>query len=1162
MRKNLYCYPLYGVAARLLLSVFFLLIATFVYSKQSIYSFNWDKIPAKNVFKQIETKANVKFAYNPLELDIDKQLTLNLKDKSLDQIIDAIADQLKAKYEIKGSVIIIQPNNIILNDKKKQLESGTLRGKVTDKEGVPLVGVMIVNSTTNKAAITDRNGMFNMTAVIGDILKFKLIGFEEKEYKVGNLSMLVDIKLNEATIQLETTVVTALGITREERSLGYAVSEVDGEGLKKARETNVINSLAGQVAGLVINSTAGGPAGSSRVIIRGNTTITGNNQPLYVIDGIPMDNSNYGGTGTGQYAEGYDMGDAISAINPDDIDKISVLKGPSASALYGTRAANGVILITTKKGKGSKTLGIEINSTSSFEDQLTKFDGYQYLYGQGTAQSINTAATQARTTLFRNFGARLDPDLQVIGYDGVYRPYALVKDNISGFFRVGSTYTNTIALTNSNDASSFRFSATDMRNRDIVPGSGMRRNSFSFNGTSKFGSKLTMEARAFYMNENVDNRPALADDPGNIGNAFVGLANNVNQEQFKDSYKNPDGSYIEWGGGQYRLNPYWVINEMRNETLKNRLMGSFQLNYTVNSWLSLQGRASTDLTFLDFEKYSPRTTPGFISGALSTRDRKHVTTEADFLMTLQKQISPSWHLSARLGSSISRVHNKGNTMLFTNLFVDDAIAPTSFADKSIVKDLYRRHLNSVYGLFSAGFKGYLYIDATVRQDASSTLPEDNNSYTYPSLSTSFVFSDAFKIGRKILSFGKLRVSAAEVAGDTDPFLLDLYYNVNPLTFNSTYLYGGASTDVMPNRNLKPTRTRSFEVGTELKFLDGRLGIDATYYTQKSRDQINRVPLPSSSGFLSQNINAGVVSNKGVELMIKGSPVTGRNFNWDANINFARNINTVESLAEGVPFLALSEARWMGVSVVAQPGAAYGSILAFDYQKDPDGNIILDPVTLLPMQSEERQIVGKGIFSWTGGITNNFTYKNFSLRAIIDIKQGADLFSMTNLFAASRGSLTTTLEGREEWIKSEEARQAAGLTFEEWNATGNVRGLVPKGVIKNEDGTYSPNTRAVDPSIYWAQIVQDGGVARPYIYDGSYVKMREITLGYRIPTSITSKWHVKDVQIALVSRNPFIIYKDVPNVDPDSNYNNGNGQGLEYGSLPTRRSWGFNLNFRF
>src|SRR5690606_25804609 len=467
--------------------------------------------------------------------------------------------------------------------------------------------------------------------------------------------------------------------------------------------------------------------------------------------------------------------DAISALNPDDIAKVSVLKGPSASALYGSRAANGVILITTKRGGTNKELGIELNSTMTFENQLTTFDGYQTLYGQGRNQNLVNDVDQARTSLFSNFGPRLDPDLMIPYFDGQLRPYALAKDNISGFFRTGATYTNSVSLTNATDRSSFRLAVSDMRNQDIVPESGLRRNSFTFNGTSKFGEKVTVEARAYYLNENVANRPALADDPGNIGNNCVGLANNVDQAYFKDYYKDAQGTYVDWGGGQYRLNPYWIINEMSNDTKKDRLMGALQLNYAITSWMSLQGRLATDLTFLDFEKYTPRTTPGSLAGRLNANHQRYSTTESDVLLSMEKQVSPAWHLSARLGASLSRIRNAGSTSEFLNMTMTDVVSPNSFADKSVIENDYRKHNNSAYVLLSAGYKGFLYADATVRHDASSTLPKGGNSYIYPSLSGSFVFSDAFKIDKRILSFGKLRVSAAEVGNDTDPYQLDLYY---------------------------------------------------------------------------------------------------------------------------------------------------------------------------------------------------------------------------------------------------------------------------------------------------------------------------------------------------------------------------------------------------
>jgi TonB-linked SusC/RagA family outer membrane protein len=1149
-----------------MLGAVFLVIYTSAYaqsSPNSLYSFNWQNQPVEQVFKQIENASKVHFSYNPADVDFKRKISLKVTNKGLNDVLNALAAQMNVRYKIAGETILIQAVKTSPN-----AAAFILKGKVLDPDKLALPGVTVVNTKNNKSTVTNAAGEFSIEANAGDVITFRMLGFEASSVIASDDVRNVTISLQLSSTELKTVVVTALGIKREQRALGYAFAEVDGNDLKKARETNIINSLAGKVAGLVITGGAGGPAGSSRVIIRGNTTITGNNQPLYVVDGVPIDNSNYGQVGGGKYSGGQDFGDAISAINPDDVDKISVLKGPSASALYGSRAGNGVILITTKKGGNKKELGIEFNSTSSIETQLTSLDGNQYIYGQGSSEQLVIDAAQAKNTLFNNFGPRLDPNLQVVGFDGVYRPFALVKNNIQDFFRTGSTFTNTIALANSSDKGNFRLSISDLRNNDIVPGSNMRRNTFNFNGSSKFGKNLTVEARVMYMNENVTNRPSLADDPGNIGNNFIGLANNVDQSYFKTGYKDAEGNYVEWGGGQYRLDPYWVINEMSNQTKKNRMIGGLQANYTFTSWLSLQGRASTDFTYFDYQKFSPRSTPGSLTGRLETTNQKVQTTEADMLLTAQKQVTPSLNLSARLGASLSHSQAPGYTTQSIDQIATDITSISAFSDRTILPISPReRETRSVYALLSAGYKSFLYLDATVRRDAVSTLPTNNNVYTYPSLSASFVFTDAFKMNKSILSFGKLRVSAAEVGSDTDPYMLNTTYQLNPQSFNGIPLGGLAPGQILPTPIL-PTRTRSFEVGSDLKFFNDRIGLDLTYYTSKSRDQINVVNLPLSSGFAQEIINAGVVSNKGIEVGINTRPIVSKDFSWDLNINFARNINNVESLADGVPYLTLSDARWLGTSVVARPNTAYGAILGYGGQKDDQGNAILDPITLAPLQTTDREVLGKGTWSWTGGLSSAFYYKNFGLSFAVDIKQGASLFSMTNLFNVIRGASLVTLPGRAEWIKSEEARQTAGKTIEQWTASGDVRGYVPQGVVQTgvDAGgkpVYAPNTRVVDPSIYWANYYSDGnGVSTPFIYDASYIKMREITLSYTIPTAISSKWGIKNMAVALVSRNPFIIHKNVPNVDPDSNYNNGNGQGLEYGSLPSRKSWGFNLNVKF
>ena len=1168
MKKNLPTYYFfYGLLGKGCICLLLLLtLPVLAQSKAKVYSFKWKNTPLLSAFKQIEQKAQVNFSYNPLDLDVRAKIDLSIEATKIEEVLNAISKKVNMRYQINGKIVMVQAYTPVAVPVVRR--AFNLTGKVNDEKGVAMPGVTVTNVTQKKAVSTNEAGVFNISADKGDVITFKMLGFAERSVIANEQANLVVVMV-EAALQLENTVVTALGIKREERSLGYAVSEVDGEGMKKAREVNVINSLAGKVPGLVINSTAGGPAGSSRVIIRGNTMVTGNNQPLYVVDGIPIDNSNYGGTGGGMYASGVDMGDAISAINPDDIDKISVLKGASASALYGSRAGNGVILITTKKGTKNKELGIEFNSTSSLEQQLTSYDGYQSLYGQGVKQQLNTQAIQDYNTLNKSFGARIDPDLTVITGTGARVPYAYVKNNIDGFFRTGSTFTNTVSATNSTDNSTFRFSASNLSNKDIIPESGITRNSFTFNGSSKFGPKITLEARAFYMNEDVKNRPSLADDPANIGNSFLSLANTVDQARFKNEYKNADGSYLDWNNGnQYRLNPYWVINEMRNQTKKDRLLASLQLNYNILSWLSLQARGSSDQTYVDYEKFSPRTTPGALTGTLDQNNSKYSTIEADALLTAQRQVSKNWNLSARLGTSITRNKMKGTVMQFTDQAILDVVIPTSYTVQSVSPLARKRSINSVYGLITAAYKGFLYFDATLRQDAFSTLLEGDNFKAYPSLNGSFVFSDAFKIDKKYLSTGRLRASIAQVASDTDPFLTAQYYKSNSLPYNGLPT-GGLSTDVQAKmEGLKPTTTRSYEFGADLKFLNNRIGLDITYYNSKSKDQLNILPAPVSSGYKTTILNAGVISNKGLEIALNATPIAGKDFSWDLNVSFARNINKVESLAEGTPFLVLSDARWMGVSVVAMPGASYGAILGYDYQRDPEGNMILNATDLQPTISTTRQVLGKGIFDWTGGLSSTMSYKNFSLGAVLDVKVGADLLSLTNWSAAASGALNTTLEGRAEWIKSEEDRQAAGKTIAEWTTSGMVRGLVPQGVVQtgtaaNGDPIYTKNTRAVDPSVYWGGLGDvANSVARPFLYDGSYVKMRQLTLSYRIPASASARLGVRDIQVALVARNPFIISKHVPNVDPDSNYSNGNGQGIEYGSLPGRRSYGFNLNFRF
>ncbi len=754
--------------------------------------------PLQLVFEQVTKSAAVNFAYDSKQINLSQKVSVAKGKYSLKQLMDNLSAQANLTYQVSGNTVNIRPKN--------NGSIATISGRVLNQEGEGIAGATIQNLANNRSVLSSSTGSFSIEGNLTDQLRITHVGYAAVTVKAdafsGNSFLLAKTSEN-----LSEVVVTSLGIRREKRALSYAVGSISGDEIDDAREPNLINSLEGKVPGLIISNTAGGPFGSSKVLIRGNTDITGSNQPLYVVDGVPIDNSNYGITGNDKYAAGSDLGDAISGINPDDIASISVLRGPAASALYGSRAGHGVILITTKKGSAGKGgLGVEINSSASMENLLTRYSNYQYEYGQGSGGTVPRDQAIARATLFSNFGARLDPNLMIPSYAGGNTSYGLVKNNIENFFRIGTSLINNVAITGGNDKTIFRFSYNNLHYSDIVPKTYMDRNSFTLRASTKLSSKLAVDVHGSYMNEFVNNRPALADDPANIGFNFVGLANNIDQQVFEKGYQDPFGNYIEWGGGQYHLNPYWVINRMSNKSNKDRVMGGLQLNYEPLQWLSAQARLNTDFTFLDYKKFSPRTTPGSETGVLEGRNSKYRTTNADVLLTAKKQLTKDFYGSVSLGGSVlysnsPSTYKRGEDMLLT-----DAVSFNSFKKLSIQESAYEKQINSFYGTVSTGFKNFLYVDATLRRDASSTLPVKNNSYLYPSLGASFIATDALNIKSNILSYLKVRGSAAEVGNDTDPYQLLLNYSLEAFQPSDASI-GGITNTIIPNPDLKPTRTK-------------------------------------------------------------------------------------------------------------------------------------------------------------------------------------------------------------------------------------------------------------------------------------------------------------------------------------------------------------------
>ena len=1017
-----------------------------------------------------------------------------------------------------------------------------ITGTVEDADG-PLIGATVKVAGTSNGVVTDTNGRFKLRCKRGATLEVSYIGYINKTVKAQPG---IKIILDEDKTELSEVVVTALGIKRDRKALGYGVAEIKGADLTKAKETNVINSLSGKVAGLVVQNTAGGNSGSTRVMLRGNTEMTGNNQPLYVIDGVPLDNTNFGSAGT---EGGYDLGDGISAINPDDIENMTVLKGPAASALYGSRASHGVILITTKKAEKDK-ISVEYNGSLTIDVQNAMWDDIQQVYGMGYGGQFSKTATSGTNS---SWGPKADNQL-VEYFDGVQRPFQMYKDNTSAFFRTGVTSQNTAILSVNSGKTGMRFSVTDMRNKDILPNTHMSRDNFNLRVNTSAGP-VDLDFTANYTREDVKNRPALGDSQSNVGKNLMTLAGTYNQAWLKN-YETSEGDYANWNGNdQYNKNPYWDLYKNGNTSEKDIFRLTAKAIWNIDEHLKLQGTVGTDINNMTFEEYIAKTTPGKSAGQLQDQIFKNRTLNAELLALYNNQFG-EFDVNATLGGNIFKVDNLTTIFTGLNQQMKDVISIMNYGEQSIQQNSYKKQINSLFGSASVGYQHTYYLEGTIRGDKSSTLPTSNNIYIYPSVSGSVVFSEFIK-NKQIINYGKVRASWAQVGSDTDPYQLVTSYTNSKYSY-SGYAMGLISNSVQPNPDLKPTKTNSFELGLETKFFNGRLGLDVTYYNQSSENQIIALASSAAAGYTHRLINAGEIQNKGIEVAVNGRVLQIKDFAWDAGLNFSKNVNKVKSLVDGMDYFELEKASWCGVSVGAEVGENYGSIMGKDFKRNADGDVIINAKTGLPEVDDEIRTLGNASWDWTGGFYSTFTYKNFRLSAGFDVKMGADIFSMSMRSAYQTGKASGTLAGREEWYASEEARQAAGMTSAEWLASGNARGYIVPGVIDNGDGTYRPNDIPVNPEGYWKSAADNA--PGMFVYDNSYIKCREITFGYTFPENMLGKF-VKSLNISFVARNPFIVWKNIPNIDPDSGYNTS-GLGLEYGSLPSRRSYGFNVNVKF
>lgn len=1020
----------------------------------------------------------------------------------------------------------------------------------TVKSGNEAVPGATVALAANKKVVTttDNAGFFSLKVPAaskqGTIeLIISSIGFATRTVAVAAGQTTVDIQLQkDSGAVLTDVVVTALGIKKSRKSVTYAMTEVDGSEFTQARENNVANALTGKIAGVNATGLSTGPGGSSRVIIRGNGSLTGNSQPLYVINGMPIDNSTPGGSslpnGLG-LKQATDRGDGIAAINPDDIESISVLKGGAAAALYGSRGANGVILITTKKGRTQKGIGVEYNGTLTME-KVAMFPDYQYEYGQGDGGVKPTNLSAAQTTGRRSFGAKIDGSTDYMAADGKTHPYVAQKDNLKHFYQTGTTFTNTVALSGGNEAIIYRFSLSDLNAKSILPTNTYNRKTANLNLSAKLSDRLRLESVIQYNIEKGNNRPIAGDALGNPNWTPYEVANTVDIRWLSPGY-DANGNEILWNDAGIVTNSYFVINKFKQTDTKNRFIGQATVSYDVLKNLTVKGTITRDFYNYNFSSVLPTGTQyiplGQYEGIKSDVSETNSMLTGTYKTTLANQIGLTVLAGANTRRFKSDEYNFAGQGFTTPYFYSFSNLSTSSATP-VANNI---KTNSVFGSIDLDYKGLLFLTATGRQDWFSTLSPDNNKVFYPSVGTSFILSDAVNLPA-VFDQVKLRASWAQVGGGgPDPYAINLSYSSVPSASSVPLQNVSPASSVnipgvnsITNASLKPFTSTTIEVGFNTQLLGGRLGIDLAVYDRKSSDDIVTVPISVASGYNYAILNSGELSNKGIEVLIDATPVKKKGFSWNTSFNFAYNKSEVLKLADGISTFSLGNSANGNAFINNQVGSTYGAIYGFRKLRDAAGNIIFDPNSNLPMQTNNNQELGKGVPPLTMGFSNEFRYKNFTLDILVDGKFGNSIFSVMEVYATRLGLLKTTLPGRENGLLLEGVTQS-GAKYSYTVPVANLR------------------------SAYYNNLNR---YTELFVHDASFVKLRQVILSYRLPDSFLKSIGVQSASVSLVGRNLLTLYKQTDNFDPEQSLTNGAAQGIESIGLPRTRSFGVNLAFKF
>jgi TonB-linked SusC/RagA family outer membrane protein len=980
-----------------------------------------------------------------------------------------------------------------------------------------------VKGKTN-STITNSVGGFSFQVPTGNIvLEISSVGFTTTELNVGSGESFVNISLAISSGELGEVVVTALGITKQARKLGYAVTTVEGDLLDKARETNLANSLSGRVAGLTVRGTSSGPAGTVKLLLRGNPSMNSSGAPLFIINGVPMDNTQRGSAG--QWG-GSDGGDGIGNLNPDDIETMTVLKGQSASALYGSRASNGVIIITTKSGKKGD-FSVEYNMNYMAETAVD-FTDYQYEYGQGIGGAKPTTAANAQQTARMSWGAKLDGS-PVIQFDGTTYPYSAVRDNIKNFYQTGPSFTNTVALSKGGADGSFRLSFSNLDNKSILRNSGLSRKTLNLNIQQNVTDKLSVGVVATYIDQLAKNVPYLSDGPLNANNGLF-LANNIDQKILAPGYDPVTGFETQFSDDEYVSNPWFVVNQLRNDIGRKRIIASGTVKYNFTNWLYAQGRVGYDLENDRSFSVTPWGTAysQFRRGGLNNLGKsEQFELNVDGLIGATHKITSDINLDAAIGANFRKNQYEGVGVSGSPWVLPYLYTPGNVTNIGRSYGFNKSEVHSAYYTLDFSYKNFLTLGTTGRYDAYSTLPVNNNKIFVPSVSASFIFSELAHING--LNFGKIRASYAQTSNElTTPYQTSVYYSLGN-SYNG--LPVGSFSTSLPSGLLKPFTTTELEFGTDLRFLNNRLNFDIAYFTKKTKNEIMPASFSIATGYTSGFVPTGSTQNKGLEVQISGTPVKMQNLTWVSTFNFTTVKNEVLATGPTGARLGLGQNRaTLGNAITAYVvGLAGPQIMAYDYKRSSKGEIVVD-ASGYPLRGDFKPY-GSVLPKVYGGWNNELVYKNLNFSFLIDYNYGNKILSATSYYSIFRGLNKMTLVGRD-------------------------------GIKVGVDASGNANTVTADAQGYYRNLAQN--VTSTHVLDGDFIKLRQLSFGFMLPKNIMQKVPVfESINVSFVARNLWVIMKKSDNIDPEASFgSNISYYGIEGTSLPSTRSYGVNVNIKF